>query len=402
MTKKITIAAGSFWPEIGGPSSYLKAILPKLKEGGFGIDLVTRSKKRKYPEDAVSDYRIHRLKDWPGKPVNYLRYFLKLLKVAKSSDIIYAQGPASSGYPSYLANKFLKKKFVVKITGDYAWEQYHISNKLKVINNKSDTKSIIDVLDFQNKKVSGKFHTLRKIQMKVCHAADKIIVPSKFLAKVVGYWGVEDKNIEVIYNGTDFKPVAQGKEKARKEIGISGNIILSAGRLVPWKGFKMLIKIMPELIKEYNFARLVIVGDGPDKEILETMKNNLGLQNKVYLVGKKSPEELKIYLAAADMFVLNTAYEGFSHQLLEAMALGVPVVTTNAGGNPELIKQGENGFMVLYNDELNLIEAIKALFDHEDIRGKFIEEGKKTAEKFTVEKMADETVEILNSLIKNG
>ena len=384
---KITIAAGSFWPEIGGPSSYLKAILPKLKDGGFEVDLVVRSKKSRYLEDAALDYRIHRLKDWPGKPVNYLRYFLKLLKVAKSSDIIYSQGPVSSGYPSYLANKFLKKKFIVKITGDYAWENYSLKNE------------IIDVLEFQNKKIFGKFNALRKIQKKVCQAADKIVVPSKFLAKVAGYWGVKDENIEVIYNGIDFKPLALGKEKARKEIGISGNIILSVGRLVPWKGFKMLIKIMPELIKEYNFVRLVIVGDGPEMEVLETIKNNLGLHNKVYLVGAKSQEELKTYLAAADMFVLNTAYEGFSHQILEAMAAGVPLITTNSGGNSELIKQGENGFMVKYNDELNLTEAIRGVFNYQDIREKFIEEGKKTARKFTVGKMAEETLNLFNSLL---
>jgi len=389
MNKKITIAAGSFWPEIGGPSSYLKSILPELMESGFGVDLVTRSKKRKYPEDAGFKYKVHRLKDLPSKPLNYLRFFLRILKTARTSNLIYAQGAVSSGYPAYWANKFLKKKFVVKITGDYAWEQYSLGNEL------------IGVLDFQNKKLTGKFNALRKIQMKVCNAADKVVVPSKFLAKVVGYWGVKDKNIEVVYNGIDFKPLDIEKEKARREVGISGNIILSAGRLVPWKGFKMLIKIIPELLKENQFVRLVIVGDGPEMEDLEIMKNNMGLNSKVYLVSKKSQEELKTYLAAADMFVLNTVYEGFSHQLLEAMAAGVPVITTNAGGNPELIKQGENGFMVKYNDELNLTEAIKALFEHQDIREKFIEEGKKTAEKFTVKKMAEETTQVLNSLIQS-
>lgn len=401
--KKITIAAGSFWPEIGGPSNYLRQIIPGLIKAGLDINLVTRSKKRRYPEDAGFGYKIYRLKDLSIKPFNYLRYFLELLKVAKKSDIIYAKGPVSSGYPAYWANKFLKKKLVVKITGDYAWEQYHVNLK-----NKNE---IIDVLDFQNKKISGKFNTLRKIQEKVCCSADLVIVPSLFLAKVVRHWGVKEENIKVVFNGTDFRPLnlgkaaggeprpAAGREEARKKIGISGNIILSIGRLVPWKGFKMLIKIIPELIKEYNFVRLVIVGDGPEKEVLETMKNNLGLQNKVYLVGKKSQEELKVYLAAADMFVLNTAYEGFSHQILEAMAAGVPVISTNAGGNPELIKQGENGFMVKYNDELNLVEAIKGVFNHEDIREKFIEEGKKTAQKFTVQKMADETVKLFDSLI---
>ena len=390
MNKKITIAAGSLWPEIGGPASYVKSILPKLMEDGFNIDLVTRSKKRKYPEDASFKYKVYRIKDMPGKPLNYLRFFSKLLKKARSSNIIYAQGPVSSGYPAYWVNKFLKKIFVVKITGDYAWERYSLKNE------------IIDTLDFQNKKIYGKFNTLRKIQMKVCQSADKVIVPSKFLAKLIRYWGVKDENIEVIYNGTDFKPLGIEKEKARREIGISGNIILSIGRLVPWKGFKMLIKIIPELLKDNQFVRIVIVGDGPEMEGLETIKNNMGLNNKVYLVGKKSQEELKTYLAAADMFVLNTAYEGFSHQILEAMAAGVPVITTNAGGNPELIKQGENGFMVKYNDELNLTEAIKALFEHEDIRKKFIEEGKKTTEKFTVQKMADETIELFDSLISNS
>lgn len=405
MNKKITIAGGSFWPEIGGPSNYLKLILPELLAAGFDINVITRSKKGKYPEDSDFKYRVFRIKDSPFKVLNYLNFFLKILRVAKSSDIIYAQGPVSSGYPAYLANKFLKKKLVIKITGDYAWEsRFAFANRGSSIMKSSGQYStsnseIIDVLDFQNKKILGKFNTLRKIQAKVCQSADKIVVPSKFLAKVVSHWGAREDKIEVIYNGTDFKALDLGKEEARKEINISGNIILSVGRLVPWKGFKMLIKIMPELLKEYNFARLVIMGDGPEMETLETMKNNLGLNNKVYLVGKKSQEELKIYLAAADIFVLNTAYEGFSHQILEAMAAGVPVITTNAGGNPEVMKQGENGFMVKYNDELNLVEAIKGVLNHQDIREKFIEEGKKTSEKFTVKRMADETVSLFNSLL---
>ena len=286
--EKITIAAGSFWPEIGGPASYLKSILPELKKAGFDINVVTRSKKRKYPEDKDLPYKIYRLRDWPGKLFNYFRYFLKLLSVIKKNDLIYAQGPVSSGYPAYWANKFLKKKFVVKITGDYAWESRFAkanrgSSMAKPSGQYPFEDEIINVLDFQNKKISGKFNTLRKIQKKVCQSADKIIVPSRFLAKVIGYWGIKEENIAMIYNGADFKPLDLEKEDARRKIGISGNIILSAGRLVPWKGFKMLIKIMPGLIKEYNFARLVIVGDGPEMEILETMKNNLGLQNILLL-----------------------------------------------------------------------------------------------------------------------
>ncbi len=74
---------------------------------------------------------------------------------------------------------------------------------------------------------------------------------------------------------------------------------------------------MPRLLEISQFFRLVIVGDGPDRKSLEMMIKNMGLDKRVYLIGKKSPEELAIYLASADVFVLNSGYEGFSHQILE-------------------------------------------------------------------------------------
>jgi len=140
---------------------------------------------------------------------------------------------------------------------------------------------------------------------------------------------------------------------------------------------------------------LVIVGDGPDKKMLESMIKNLGLERKVFLVGKKSQSELAAYLAAADMFVLNTGYEGFSHQILEAMTAGAPIITTAVGGNREIIRQGENGFMVKYNDEFNLIEAVKSLWQDSELKAEFVENGKKTVEKFSLEKMLSETIKFL-------
>jgi glycosyltransferase involved in cell wall biosynthesis len=165
---------------------------------------------------------------------------------------------------------------------------------------------------------------------------------------------------------------------------------------MPWKGFKMLVKIMPQLLEINQFFRLVIVGDGPEMRAMEQMVKNLNLDKKVYLVGKKSKEELALYLAAADVFVLNSGYEGFSHQLLEAMACNVPVVASAVGGNKELIEQGQNGFLVKYNDEFNLIEAIKGLWKLPDVREQFSLEGKKTASRYTVNKMLNETIKVIS------
>ena len=79
------------------------------------------------------------------------------------------------------------------------------------------------------------------------------------------------------------------------------------------------------------------------------------------------------------------------------MSAGLPIITTNAGGNVEVIKQGENGLMVKYNDEFNIIEAVRAVWNNQELRDKFIAEGRKTASQFTVERMVKETLEVLLS-----
>ncbi len=382
---KILITTGIFPPDIGGPASYGMTLARKLSER-FSVSVITYSSKRKLPEDKNQPFKIIKVAKWMPRFLRHFVFLMKTLSASKNADVIFSLNATSAGLPALWAAKFRKKKFFVKIVGDYAWE---------TAVNKGKTFLLID--DFQKSKRRGRIATLHKTQVKVCKGADGVIVPSNYLANMVKNWGVPEGKIKVIYNGVDFKPLEIGKEEARKKIGIAGNVILSIGRLVPWKGFRMLIKIIPWLFEINQFFRLVIVGDGPEKKTLESIVKNMHLENKVFLVGKKSKEELALFLAAADSFVLNTAYEGFSHQILEAMAAGVPVVTTAVGGNREVVRQGENGFMVKYNDEFNLIEAIKTVWQDEELRSRFIEEGKKTVEHFNVEKMLHETAQILTS-----
>jgi glycosyltransferase involved in cell wall biosynthesis len=380
---KILITTGIFPPDIGGPASYGKALAQKLAEN-FSVSLITYSSRSKFPEDKNQPFKVIRIAKWIPKFLRHLVFFLKTFFAAKGSDVIFSLNAVSAGLPALWSARIRKKKFFVKIVGDYAWE---------TAVNKGKTFLLID--DFQKTKKHGWIGILHKLQTKVCRSADGVIVPSNYLADMVKNWGIPEGKIKVIYNGVDFKPLEISKEEARKKIGIAGNLILSIGRLVPWKGFRMLVKIMPRLFEINQFFRLVIIGDGPEKKTLESIVKNMHLENKVYLVGKKSKEELATFLAAADIFVLNTAYEGFSHQILEAMAAGLPVITTAVGGNREVVRQGENGFMVKYNDEFNLIEAIKTVWQTDDLRARFVEESKKTTELFSSEKMLDETIRML-------
>jgi len=348
---KILIATGIYPPDIGGPATYAKLIADHF---GDQAKVLTYSPLlRKVPQ-----------------PLRFLIFLFKTWRASRNCDSIYALSPLGTGIASALTGKPL----VVRVAGDRAWEDAAVSGK---------TSLLID--DFQKLKHRGLKH---RLQVWVCKKAKAVVVPSEYLEGIVAGWGIEREKIKIVSNSV-VEPLNLVVQPLS---GIHGTLIVSIGRLVPWKGFRMLIKIMPQLLEINHFFRLVIVGEGPDIPQLKAMVKNLNLQNKVHLVGKQEPGR---YLASAELFVLNTGYEGFSHALLEAMAAGVPVITTSAGGNRELIRQGENGFMVKYNDEFNLIEAIRTLWESPDLRAKFATEGKKTATQYTPERTIEETKKAL-------
>lgn len=380
---KILIVTGVYPPDIGGPASYSRALARKLAED-HDVTIVTYSSSWSTRDDSQEKFRIIRVwKKWPWFIRNAF-YGIKVFFRARHHDRLFVLSTVNGGIPAMVSGRFWKKRVFVRIPGDFAWQ---------VAVEKGKSSLLID--DFQKAVKKGWPKFLSDLQSKICRSADGVIVPSEYLASIVRGWGVPPERITVIYNGVEFKPSGLGKEDARRKLGITGNIILSAGRLAPWKGFRMLIKIMPQLATINQFFKLIIVGDGPDEGTLRSIIKNLGLDRKVVLAGRKSQEELAEFLAAADMFVLNTGYEGFSHQILEAMKAGIPVITTSVGGNPEIMRQGENGLMVKYNDEFNLIEAIKSVWQMEDLRNQFVSEGKKSIKKFSVEKMYDQTISYL-------
>ena len=152
---------------------------------------------------------------------------------------------------------------------------------------------------------------------------------------------------------------------------------------------------MPDILKDYPDAKLLIIGDGSEKKNLNNKILNLSLENEVIMTGRLPHEELRAYLKASDIFILNTAYEGFSHQLLEAMAGGIPVVATDIGGNPELIQDGKDGLLVEYNNKEEIKWVILELLRNEKLRNTLIQNAKEKIREFSGEIMINETIKIL-------
>ena len=369
---KILLATGIYPPDIGGPATYVKTLAEELPKHGCGVKAVTyanevRSKKSEVRSDddeasgdnleVRSDEVICRISRGQNIVSRYFKYFWSVYKLAKWADVVYVQDSVSSGLPTALACKLRRKNYLLKVVGDYAWEQGR---------QKYGVKDILD--DFQDKKYGRNVEILRAIERWVAKGAFKIITPSEYLKKIVIKWGSSEDKIKVVYNAVKgISGSQENKEAAKAGLGVNGDIILSAGRLVVWKGFLKLVELMPALLKANSNFVLVIVGEGPDKEKLATRVKELNLGKNVVLTGGLAQSELWRYMRAAEMFALNTQYEGLSHIIVEAMKAGLPVIATRAGGNPEVVKDGFSGLLLEYNDDERIKEAILRIWRDKDL-----------------------------------
>ncbi|MFH1759247.1 MAG: glycosyltransferase [Patescibacteria group bacterium] len=386
--KNILLATGIFPPDVGGPATYSKLLLDKMPGVmvlSYGDSVILKSpwateESLRDPSGKIlrsaQDDAVFVSRKWP-RGVRHLLYFWKCFCLAREVDVVYAQGTMSAGWPALLAAKLRRKFFVVRVVGDFAWERGCQKN------------GIVDSIDaFQNKKYGLWVETLRWLQNTTARLADQIIVPSYYLKNMVQGWGVSDEKIKVIYNAVG--PMADYSSLPRQN-----NLILSAGRLVPWKGFDVLVEVVQELLRESVDLKLVIAGGGPDQERLEKLIKPQ-FKEKILLLGNLSKADLAKQLYGADIFALNTGYEGFSHQLLEAMGAGLPVITTNVGGNPELVEDGLNGFLINYNDKTALKQRLLQLINNPDLAREMGERGKMAAAKFSEERMMREVAVILS------
>lgn len=344
MTKSILIATPLYPPDIGGPATYVKILEEELSKKGFKIQILSFGEVRHLP-----------------KIIRHLVYFFKLLTLAREYDLIFALDPVSVGLPAHLTAKLFKKPFYLKVVGDYAWEQW----QQKVLISNFQFSKFITPEEFQKQRFDFLTELRRRLQKHVAKSAKMIIVPSRYLAGIIRLWGILDEKIKVIYNAFEPPTIFESKEDLRKKFGWDKKIIISAGRDVPWKGFGLLRKVVKAI---------------PEADLF--IANNL------------SREELLRRIKAADLFVLNSGYEGFSHQLLEVMALGTPIITTEVGGNPELIEDQIHGRLVPYNDIGAIKQAIIDAWQKPEDTKKMAERSKERVREFSKDRMIKELMVI--------
>lgn len=373
---KILLATGIFPPQIGGPATYSKLLYDELPKRGIEVE--------------VSNFG-----DYLDKPklVRHFLYFRELLKKAQGADVIYALDPVSVGLPALFASQIHRKKLMLRVAGDYAWEQG------------TQRFGVRDTLDDFARNHSGyswQVKLFKTVQKYIALGAKRIIVPSAYLKSIVSLWGIDESKIQVIYNGFHMEPIKSTPSILRKKLKWTGKVVISVGRLVPWKGMKELLEIMPAVIQAVPDAFIVIAGDGPERENLVATAKTAGIEDRVVFTGRLNQATLFEYVKAADVFVLNTLYEGFSHQILETMALGTPVITTAVGGNVEIIRNNENGLLIKPQSKEELKDAIIQLLLNDRQATALSRKAKKDVDLFTDALMLDQIEKELKTFVSHS
>jgi glycosyltransferase involved in cell wall biosynthesis len=348
-------------------------------ERGHEVKVVTFSDSLDH-DDRSYGFLVHRIRRGLFKPLRFVLTVMRILREGRSAQVLYVNGLYLE---AVIANFLLRKPMVQKIVGDSAWERS---------TNKGWVKDNFD--DFQTRKHGLKVELLKALRRFYARRAHKMIVASRYFARCVIGWGVPEEKITVISNAVEAPAPSSHTRSASVPVPLSTSFnVVTVSRLVPWKHVDELI----ETVARCEDAGLVIVGDGPERGRLEELVHSRKLADRVYFAGSRNREETFSLMADCDLFVLNSSHETFSHVVLEAMSVGLPVVARATGPVPDLVRDGENGVLITHEGTGQLLESLRRLIGSPKERERLSYEGQETAKAYGCDVMVGKTEHILRA-----
>lgn len=316
-----------FWPQHWQQLCYKGGILPNIKKNPLLLFQV---------------------------PFLLLFEFFALIKIIKkeSINLIHAHWIIPQGFISYIIYKLYKIPYIITSHGS-------------------------DIAG-----VTG-FKSIKKIVLK---NAQKITVVSQFLKNEILNTidsTLKDK-ISILPMGVDFKLFEKGKYSKNLKIKyhINGPFLLYVGRLSPEKGVKFLILAMKTIIKKFNNAKLIIVGDGSLKKDLVNLTKELDLNKNIIFTGQIPKSELPKFYATADVFIGPSLREGLGLTFIESIVCDCPVIGTKVGGIPDIIEDNKTGLLVQPKNPNEIANAVIKILKNTQLKQNFIKNAKNKIKKY--------------------
>ncbi len=369
---KIAILVSAFPPvHIGGAEIAAKQIAKSLAKKGHSVSVITSSDKGFPRQQATDGFLVYRAFLPNIKYLGTLVFWISSAWLIKkiNPEIVYVE-MIGMGMPCVLAKNLCKIPYVVQCQGSDVY------------------------LPWKGKKIISNI---------VLRSAGAVVVLTQDMKDTLR--ATFKGNVAVIPNGIDGENFGRAIIKDMRQelaIGSGEKIIIFVGGLKPIKGVRYLIEAFAMVAQKMPNARLLLVGDGPERQNLEAMVIKEGLKEKVHFVGKIENDAIVTYMMTGDIFVLPSLSEGFGIVNLESMACGLPIIATNVGGIPEIVTDGENGFLVSPKNPAQIAEKILLLFTDDKLREKISKNNKEKVKEYDWQNIVAKLEKVYGEVLENS
>ena len=343
---RVVLVSGIWPPDVGGPSSHAPALAAALLEAGHEVEVVTTAdvapESRPYPVRWVARSR--------PAPLRHLAVVREVASAARDADRVYATTMVRR---AALGAALARRPLVVKLVADEAFERERRSGRFDG-----------SLEEFQAARGGPRRRLLRATRTVALRRAERVLVPSAYLRGIARGWGLAPERVRVVPNPAPELPQLPSREEARAALGVTGPALATAGRLTAQKALPDAL----QAIARVPAVELLVLGDGSERPALERDAETLGVSDRVRFLGAGTRDDVLRLFRAADAVLVTSAWENLPHTVLEALAVGTPVIATAVGGIPEVVVDGENGLLVPPHDVDAIAAAVARLVREEDLR----------------------------------
>lgn len=343
---RVVVVSGIWPPDVGGPASHAPALARFLVGQGHAVEVVTTAER----QPAAEAFPVHWASRGLPPGARHAVAAAHVASAARRADVVYA---TSMVRRAVAASVVSRRPVVVKLVADEAYERARRSGRFDGT-----------LEDFQAWSGDRRVAMLRRTRTGALRRATHVFVPSAYLRDIALGWGLDPQRISVLPNPAPPAPELPPRAELRAALGEpSGTLLAFAGRLTRQKALGDLLAAVVGL----DAVTVLLLGDGPERAALEAEVERLDLGDRVRFLGGGSRDDVLRLFAAADAAVLPSAWENFPHTVVEALAVGTPVVATAVGGVPEVVVHDDNGLLVPPHDVVALRAAIERLVTDPDL-----------------------------------
>jgi glycosyltransferase involved in cell wall biosynthesis len=314
------------------------------------------------------------------KGLVHVRTGLEVARRARNSDIVYTTGMfGRSASGATLA----RRPYVIKLTADPAFER---ARRRGIVNGTVD--------DFQRTLGGTAVRALRIARDAELRRAAHVLTPSAYLRGLAISWGVAPDRVSVLPNPLPQQRPTATRDELRHAFGFDGPTLAFAGRLTAQKSLRVAL----EAVAANDGVTFVIAGDGDERAVLEETVDSLGIGDRVRFLGAQARARVLELFMAADASLLSSSWENFPHTVVEALAVGTPVIATATGGVAEVVHEGENGILVPVGDAQALGGAIARYLADADLQARLRAEAAASVAAYAPDRVFGELEQLLRTL----